>query len=136
MAALLVRQPGTKEARYAHLLCGAVDRLDPARSPRYMPKQLRHWGRATASELRELEARLAELANEMAELRARFAEFSGSSLISSTGETLQFCLLSGTWPRQSRRPKRASISRRGHCGDGQGAVSRSWILPSFVQGDL
>jgi uncharacterized protein YceH (UPF0502 family) len=75
MAALLVRQPGTKEARYAHLLCGAVDAAGPSAIAAAHAEATAAVGPSDRERIAELEARLAELANEMAELRARFAEF-------------------------------------------------------------
>ncbi len=75
MAALLVRQPGTKEARYAHLLCGAVDAAGPSAIAAVHAETAAAVGPTDRERIADLEARAAELANEMAELRAQFAEF-------------------------------------------------------------
>jgi len=74
MAALLVRQPGTKEARYAHLLCGAVDAAGPG-AIAAARAEAAAVGPSDHERIQELEARVAELAQEMAELRAQLAEF-------------------------------------------------------------
>ncbi len=76
MAALLVRQPGTKEARYAHLLCGPVDAAGPgAIAAEHADAAAAAAGPSDRERIAELEARVAELGREMAELRAQFAEF-------------------------------------------------------------
>jgi uncharacterized protein len=75
MAALLVRQPGTKEARYAHLLCGPVDAAGPSAIAAAHAEATAVMGPSDHERIAELEARVAELANEMAELRAQLAEF-------------------------------------------------------------
>jgi uncharacterized protein YceH (UPF0502 family) len=75
MAALLVRQPGTKEARYAHLLGGPVDAAGPGAIAAAHAEATVAAGPSDRERIAELEARMAEIANEMAELRAQFAEF-------------------------------------------------------------
>jgi uncharacterized protein YceH (UPF0502 family) len=71
---LLARQPGMKEARYAHLLSGDVDGLraeatDLGRAPAVAPK-----GDETV-ETGKLEAELAALREEVQALQKQFAEF-------------------------------------------------------------
>jgi hypothetical protein len=75
MAALLVRQPGTKEARYAHLLCGPVDAAGPGAMAAAHAEATAPAGPSDRERIEELEARVASLASEMQELRAQFAEF-------------------------------------------------------------
>jgi uncharacterized protein len=75
MAALLVRKPGTKEARYAHLLCGPVDAAGPGAIAAAHAEAAVAAGPTDHERIAELEARVAEIANEMAETRALFAEF-------------------------------------------------------------
>jgi uncharacterized protein YceH (UPF0502 family) len=59
----LQRQPGTKEARYAHLLMGPIDEAEMASS-------------ATAPVRRSgLEHRVAELEEKIAQLEAQFEQF-------------------------------------------------------------
>jgi uncharacterized protein len=57
LATVLPRQPGTKEARYAHLLCGEVIEAAPSALP--------------AGKNEGLEAEVAALRQEVAELRAQ-----------------------------------------------------------------
>ncbi|MGA8104844.1 MAG: YceH family protein [Candidatus Acidiferrales bacterium] len=75
MAALLVRQPGTKEARYAHLLGGPVDAAGPGAIAAAHAEATVAAGPSDRERIAELEARMAEIANEIADLRAQFAEF-------------------------------------------------------------
>ncbi|MDP1580022.1 MAG: YceH family protein [Candidatus Didemnitutus sp.] len=71
----LPRQPGTKESRYAHLLCGEVP--SPAVATAAQPAN--HAPSAAASTpaaaTANLEIEVAELRKELAELREQFAEF-------------------------------------------------------------
>ena len=77
---LLARQPGTKEARYAHLLSGdvadqpaAAHRAAPSESA---PAALEASVTATYSErLMELEREVADLRNEVTELKQQLAAF-------------------------------------------------------------
>jgi len=66
----LERQPGQKEARYAHLLCGAVVQQTPA---------VRENGAMAATgkneRIENLEAQIETLRNEFASLRETFEEF-------------------------------------------------------------
>jgi uncharacterized protein YceH (UPF0502 family) len=86
---ILPRQPGTKEARYAHLLSGEVEGFEPAAS-RYAEASSHayaatssaagHFTREENEELKErmaqLEAEVAILTRELSELRAEFARLS------------------------------------------------------------
>jgi uncharacterized protein YceH (UPF0502 family) len=70
LAAMLPRQPGTKESRFAHLLSGEVDVAEPA-GPSVVP--------SVASEEKEriarLEEQVASLQCEISDLKALFGEF-------------------------------------------------------------
>jgi uncharacterized protein len=65
----LERQPGQKEARYAHLLCGEVD------AAAYAPKIHAAASPAGNERLEKLEQEVAELRNELNEFRLAFDEF-------------------------------------------------------------
>ena len=71
LAVKLDRQPGQKEARYAHLLSGPVDTAALA-AERPSPATA---GSAAASRIEELENRVSELSRGVAELREEFARF-------------------------------------------------------------
>jgi len=66
----LERQPGQKEARYAHLLSGEIDV-----SSLPTPGEKRSSGSADPSRIEALETEVAALKNELAEFRATFDEF-------------------------------------------------------------
>jgi len=70
LAAMLPRQPGTKESRFAHLLSGEVDVAEPA-GPSVVP--------SVAGEEKEriarLEEQVASLQCEISDLKALFGEF-------------------------------------------------------------
>ena len=66
----LERQPGQKEARYAHLLSGEIDV-----SSLPTPGEKRASGSADGSRVEALEAEVATLKNELAEFKATFDEF-------------------------------------------------------------
>jgi uncharacterized protein YceH (UPF0502 family) len=66
LTVLLPRQPGMREARWAHLLCGA-----PEAAPSFEEPAATH----RADRLAELEARVASLEGELAALRAEMAGF-------------------------------------------------------------
>jgi uncharacterized protein YceH (UPF0502 family) len=80
---ILPRQPGTKEARYAHLLSGDVEAFEPAPSSRYIepPSYSYATEPALSSEetedlkerMAQLEAEVAILTRELSELRQDFA---------------------------------------------------------------
>jgi uncharacterized protein len=65
----LERQPGQKEARYAHLLCGEVD------AAAYAPKTHSTASPAGNERLEKLEHEVAELRNELNEFKQAFEEF-------------------------------------------------------------
>ncbi len=69
----LPRQPGTKETRYAHLLCGDVELAQPE------PEQRLHAPAAGHSldgdRVRKLEEEIGSLKNEIADLKQQFAQF-------------------------------------------------------------
>jgi len=68
---LLPRQPGNKEARYAHLLSGDVEvREAPAEREAPLPKNALENGL-----LAQLESEVTNLQKEMADLKKQFAEF-------------------------------------------------------------
>jgi uncharacterized protein YceH (UPF0502 family) len=70
LAAMLARQPGTKEARYMHLLSGAV-KDGAASQPAHVP-----YVRATEDIATEkLQREVAELQKEVADLKQQFASF-------------------------------------------------------------
>ena len=73
LVAKLPRQPGTKEARHAHLLCGPVETAAPPvalpQEPAVTP------GRAESERLAQLETEITGLRRELDELRQRFADF-------------------------------------------------------------
>ena len=66
---MLPRQPGTKEARYAHLLSGDVEGWEPPASAAPVGPQTED------PRTRQLESEVAALRNEIAELKRQFAEF-------------------------------------------------------------
>jgi len=74
LVAVLPRQPGTKEARYAHLLSGPVEsaaQAQPSAAPAYAPGFA---GEATDQDGRiaQLEATVAQLKSELEGLKKRF----------------------------------------------------------------
>ena len=73
LVAVLPRQPGTKEVRYAHLLSG-VDK-PPASSPDSHDKASAPDRGAAPDRFQRLEAEVAELRSELAALREQFAAF-------------------------------------------------------------
>jgi uncharacterized protein YceH (UPF0502 family) len=73
LARVLPRQPGTKEARYKHLLAGDVEDItDVARAP--TPASVPR-NPANADRLSSLEDEVANLQKEIAELKEQFASF-------------------------------------------------------------
>ena len=66
----LERQPGQKEARYAHLLSGEVDI-----SSLLMAGEKRSVGSGDPSRIDTLETEVASLKSELAEFKATFDEF-------------------------------------------------------------
>ncbi len=70
LVAVLPRQPGTKEARYAHLLSGEIDVAElQSQSPSPVSKS------AEGERISRLEEAIATLQNEVGELKRQFAEF-------------------------------------------------------------
>ena len=67
---VLPRQPGTKEARYIHLLAGDADFTSLPSAPAHEESQP-----ANPSRVEELERQLAELRQEFADLKQQFADF-------------------------------------------------------------
>jgi uncharacterized protein len=79
LAAVLPRQPGTKEARYAHLLSGGVEALCAAAFVSN-PSFTRHEGGEDAGHeerIAQLEATVVELRNEVAALRRKIDDLFG-----------------------------------------------------------
>jgi uncharacterized protein len=75
LVAVLPRQPGTKEARYAHLLSGEVEAADPGAAEfvrREAGEDAGHDER-----IAQLEATVAELRREVAELRKKVEDLFG-----------------------------------------------------------
>ena len=74
LVTMLARQPGTKESRYAHLLCGEVADavVAPAPTPSSVGSSV---GSNEDERVQRLEGELAELRQEIADLKAQFAEF-------------------------------------------------------------
>lgn len=69
LAAMLPRQPGMKEARYAHLLSGPVESIET-------PRAVQQSGSAGgADRIAVLEEEVRGLTQEIAELKQQFAEF-------------------------------------------------------------
>jgi uncharacterized protein YceH (UPF0502 family) len=73
LVAILPRQPGTKEARYAHLLSGVPDSTVP--SPVTLSEAVGPADAASFNRLDQLEAEVAELRSDLAALREQFASF-------------------------------------------------------------
>jgi hypothetical protein len=67
---VLSRQPGTKEARYMHLLSGPVDDIAPAASG-----ERASVGSAESERIARLEDELTGLQKEVAELKRQLADF-------------------------------------------------------------
>ncbi len=65
---MLPRQPGTKESRYAHLLAGDVEGLEPPPLTVYVPS-------AEAERITHLEEQVAALQQEVAALKQQVADF-------------------------------------------------------------
>jgi uncharacterized protein YceH (UPF0502 family) len=71
LATVLSRQPGTKESRYAHLLCGDVEDSVVARAPSPASSS----GTSAAERVERLENEVANLRQEIAGLKDQFASF-------------------------------------------------------------
>lgn len=72
LVAMLPRQPGTKESRYAHLLSGEIE------SVQVLAHEVAAPTRPAADRVGNLEAQVADLKSEIEDLRAQFAEFKKS----------------------------------------------------------
>jgi uncharacterized protein YceH (UPF0502 family) len=73
LAVMLPRQPGTKESRYAHLLCGPIDpALFVAQAAAPAPPS------ALAERVNQLEATVAELQQELAAVKQKMDSLFGS----------------------------------------------------------
>lgn len=70
LVTMLARQPGTKESRYAHLLCGDVADAVVAPAP---TSSL--FGSNEDARVQQLEGQIAELRQEIADLKRQFASF-------------------------------------------------------------
>jgi hypothetical protein len=68
---LLPRRPGTKEARYTHLLCGELEswRREPDAEPVVVS------GSSMGNQMARLESEIATLQREVADLKQQFADF-------------------------------------------------------------
>jgi hypothetical protein len=73
LAAVLPRLPGTKEARYAHLLSGAVESIAVA----FADDSTRSENAGSGERMDRLEAAVAELRQEMAELKQKIESLLG-----------------------------------------------------------
>jgi uncharacterized protein YceH (UPF0502 family) len=75
---VLPRQPGTKESRYVHLLCGDVQEERAVEDTVVVREHARENSDAHAADggrIARLEAEFAALKNEIAELKQQFAQF-------------------------------------------------------------
>jgi len=74
LVTLLPRQPGTKEARYAHLLSGNVEVQE---SPHVQPNRVNAVSKSfvDGDRVAQLEREVADLQQEIADLKRQFAEF-------------------------------------------------------------
>ena len=75
LAALLPRQPGTKESRYAHLLCGPVESI--AMAPESGSREPEAENTPHAERITQLEAAVEELRREIAGLAEKFDRLIG-----------------------------------------------------------
>jgi uncharacterized protein YceH (UPF0502 family) len=71
---VLPRQPGTKEARYAHLLSGDVEGFEPAASASYASASAYSHASASSEDNEELKERMAQLEAEVAILTRELGE--------------------------------------------------------------
>ena len=75
---VIARQPGTKESRYIHLLCGDAEAASSPAEPAAPIAEARRQSPETANAgttLSHLEAEVSELRRDIAELKAQFAAF-------------------------------------------------------------
>ena len=71
---LLARQPGMKEARYAHLLSGDVQ-TGGVQTPGGEPKEVAAHAEPPSEQIKQLEAEVVALREEVGALKQQFAEF-------------------------------------------------------------
>ena len=71
---ILPKQPGTKESRYAHLLCGDVTGWEPAPEPGVATGSARS-GSQNGDRITRLEEEISSLREEIAELKQQLAAF-------------------------------------------------------------
>ena len=76
LVAVLPRQPGTKEARYAHLLSGPVDSMSIPQ-PRRLTHDITPDATPHDDRMAQLEATVAELKRDFTALRAKFDDLFG-----------------------------------------------------------
>jgi len=69
LAAVLPRQPGTKESRYMHLFSGDAPPIEP------IPERGQSYASAGTDRIGHLEGEVAELRKEVAEIQEQFAAF-------------------------------------------------------------
>ncbi len=75
LAARMPRQPGQREERYLHLLCGGVPAESAAGAALPAPEPARVAVMAENERLGALESRVAALQDELEQLKARFGDF-------------------------------------------------------------
>jgi hypothetical protein len=75
LAALLPRQPGTKESRYAHLLCGPVESIVQPTAPG--AAELAAPNSAQEERIAQLEATVQELRQQIADLSEKLDRLTG-----------------------------------------------------------
>jgi uncharacterized protein len=77
LVAVLPRQPGTKEARYAHLLSGPVDSIQMPASAAPTPQPSAPLSPDQNDRIARLESTVAELQSEVAALRRKIDDLFG-----------------------------------------------------------
>jgi uncharacterized protein YceH (UPF0502 family) len=77
VAAVLPRQPGTKEARYAHLLSGPVESIQVPASAAHIPQASVPLSPDQDNRVSQLESTVAELQREVAALRQKIDDLFG-----------------------------------------------------------
>ena len=77
LAAILPRQPGTKESRYAHLLSGGVESFPVAAAESAFARREAGEDPAHEERIAQLEATVAEMQQEMATLRQKIDDLLG-----------------------------------------------------------
>jgi uncharacterized protein YceH (UPF0502 family) len=75
LVAKLPRQPGTKEARYAHLLAGPFEPAQTSAEPAQRPEPATVAVRAENERIAKLEQDIVELRRELSEMKQEFADF-------------------------------------------------------------